>query len=152
MDRQVRDRQKIASGIDQNGFHTVSVAHDHAACQGKRTVKPRGTDHAAVSLYVQAGVMAVCHKRVLSLYFKGRAVAVAGDNLIAGKCPLRNLKCNHRGLISRHIIFSAWNETPFFRLLQFFITIFVQQVTGLFYHMKRAFAPHDKVKQFLRCI
>ena len=96
--------------------------------------------------------MAVRHKRILSLYFKGRAVAVAGDDLIAGKCALRNLECDHRGFISRHIIFSARNETPLFRLLQFFITIFVQQITGLFYHMKRAFAPHDKVEQLLRCI
>ena len=152
MNRQIRDRHQISSGINQHGFHAVSVTYHHAARQGKRTVKPWGTDHSAVALHVQAGVMTIRHEWVLSLYFKRRTVAVACDDLVAGKCALRDLERNHRGFISRHIIFSARNETPFFCLLQFCISIFVQQIAGFFYHMKRAFAPHDKIEQLLRCI
>lgn len=152
MNRQIRDRHQISSGINQHGFHAVSVTYHHAARQGKRTVKPWGTDHSAVALHVQAGVMTIRHEWILSLYFKRRTVAVACDDLVAGKCALRDLERNHRGFISRHIIFSARNETPFFCLLQFCISIFVQQIAGFFYHMKRAFAPHDKIEQLLRCI
>ena len=57
MNRQIRDRHQISSGINQHGFHAVSVTYHHAARQGKRTVKPWGTDHSAVALHVQAGVM-----------------------------------------------------------------------------------------------
>ena len=118
MNGDVGNHQKVFINIYKLGLYFRAVCCDYPSGNGKRSVKPSGAYHSAVSLGVYADVLAKRLHFGVRLYSKGRRVAVRGYYVEPADIPLANLEGNHRGEIACDIILSARRDVPFFALFK----------------------------------
>ena len=98
VNRQIRDHDKVAADIDEDGAEAPLrlILYDHSSGDREGTVKPGCTDHAAVTLDVQPDVMSFGFQFGIFFDLKGGGVAVAGDDMHTLHLLNRNGKGNER--------------------------------------------------------
>ena len=114
MDCQIRDHGKILVQVDQTGLDAFFCADSDPSCNGKRTVKPGSTKHAAIALHIQFGILSIgIHLRIF-FQLKARRIRMAADQLETVELLLRYGESDDGGIISCDKILSSRNDLPFF--------------------------------------
>ena len=148
----VGDEHRVPAEIDQLRCQRIVLAHEHAARDGQRTVKPGGHDHAAVALHIQAQTAA--RRLVLAdvLELEGRGVAVGGDDLEVRKAGLGHRERDDAGEVARHIVLAAGHDAPGLGLGQRGEAARVERVAEGLHRVKRARGLADEVEKELNMI
>ena len=96
MDGQVWNHDQITVYIDQSAFECSGrwIFDDQTSGYGKRTVKPRRKNHAAVAFYIEFDIVFFYFHFWIFLNFKGRRVTVASHDAHTVKSIFRNRKSN----------------------------------------------------------
>ena len=116
MDGKAGNHYQIPVNIYKMRFKSpgIFVFCDHSSGDGKRPVKPGGTQHTAVSLHIQTYVMTLRFQLRIFLNLKSGRITVAGHYAHTRKILFRNSKSNKGRTVAHNKITPAPPDMPFF--------------------------------------
>ena len=104
MNREIRNDHQITVHIHETACNALLGANDNSTCDRERFVEPRRKKQSTIFLHIEFYIGLVHLNLRIRLDLECRRIAVARHDLKSDKIPFRNLKCDQRRVISRHIV------------------------------------------------